>query len=149
MQLFGQVSHRRRFDKVEYNQTISSYYVVSIWKLTREKVREGNLSDLSPKKIRKFWWKLKKWWMFFINSSNFAPPAFLTLASPSSYALNLNALIKESKVSWRSQLLYEILRSLFERKFLPKKLLLSHSGPKGLKRCTSNLLVSKIKEKYD
>ena len=43
--------------------------------------------------------------------------AFLTLAPPSSYALNLKALIKVSKVSWISQLSYEILRSSFERKF--------------------------------
>jgi hypothetical protein len=41
----------------------------------------------------------------------------LTLAPPSGYALNLKALIKVSKVSWRSQLSYEILRSSFERKF--------------------------------
>jgi hypothetical protein len=35
----------------------------------------------------------------FLNSANFAPHAFLTLAPPSSYALNLKALIKVSKVS--------------------------------------------------
>jgi hypothetical protein len=35
----------------------------------------------------------------------------------SAYALNLKALIKVSKVSWTSQLSYEILRSSFERKF--------------------------------
>ena len=33
------------------------------------------------------------------------------------YALNLKALIKVSKVSWTSQLSYEILRSSLERKF--------------------------------
>jgi len=43
--------------------------------------------------------------------------AFLTLAPPSRYALNLKALIKLSKVSWTSQLSYEILRSSLERKF--------------------------------
>ena len=53
----------------------------------------------------------------FLNSANFAPHVFLTLAPPSSYALNLKALIKVSKVSWTSQLSYEILRSSFERKF--------------------------------
>jgi hypothetical protein len=31
--------------------------------------------------------------------------------------LNLKALLKVSKVSWTSQLSYEILRSSFERKF--------------------------------
>ena len=53
----------------------------------------------------------------FLNLANFAPHAFLTLAPPSGYALNLKALIKVSKVSWTSQILYEILRSSFERKF--------------------------------
>ena len=53
----------------------------------------------------------------FLNSANFAPHAFLTLAPPSGYALNLKALIKMSKVSWTSQLLYEIIRPSFERKF--------------------------------
>ncbi len=53
----------------------------------------------------------------FLNSANFAPHAFLTLAPPSGYALNLKALIKVSKVSWPSQFSYEILRSSFERKF--------------------------------
>jgi hypothetical protein len=53
----------------------------------------------------------------FLNSANFAPHAFLSLAPPSSYALNLKALIKVSKVSWTSQLSYEILRSSLERKF--------------------------------
>jgi hypothetical protein len=35
----------------------------------------------------------------FINSAKFAPHAFLNLAPPSGYALNLKALIKVSKVS--------------------------------------------------
>ena len=75
----------------------------------------------------------------FLNSANFAPHAFLTLAPPSGYALNLKVLIKVSKVSWRSQLSYEILRSSFERKFdktnfiSPKKLLPGHSGLRGSK----------------
>ena len=45
----------------------------------------------------------------FLNSANFAPHVFLTLAPPSGYALNLKVLIKVSKVSWTSQLSYEIL----------------------------------------
>ena len=53
----------------------------------------------------------------FLNSANFASHAFLNLAPPSRYALNLKALIKVSKVSWTSQLSYEILRSTLERKF--------------------------------
>ena len=53
----------------------------------------------------------------FLNSANFAPHALLTLAPPSGYALNLKPLIKVSKVSWKSQLSYEILRSSLKRKF--------------------------------
>ena len=53
----------------------------------------------------------------FLDSANFASHAFLTLAPPSGYALNLKVLIKLSKVSWTSQLSYEMLRSSFERKF--------------------------------
>ena len=45
------------------------------------------------------------------------PNALLNLAPPSGYALNLEALIKVSKVSSTSQLSYEILKSSFERKF--------------------------------
>ena len=35
----------------------------------------------------------------FLNSANFAPHAFLTLAPPNVYAFNLKALIKVTKVS--------------------------------------------------
>ena len=51
------------------------------------------------------------------REANFAPHAFLTLAPPSGYALNLKVLIQVTKVSRRSQLSYEILGSSFERKF--------------------------------
>ena len=67
----------------------------------------------------------------FLNSANFwqqASPTFVL--PPSSYTINLKPLTKVSKISWASQLLYEILYSLLERKFrkrqtsfLPKKLL--------------------------
>ena len=67
------------------------------------------------KKIRKM--KIEEMVNVFLNSTNFAPYALLTLAPPMGYALNLKALIKVSKVSLSSQLSYEILRSLFERKF--------------------------------
>ena len=69
----------------------------------------------------------------FLNSANLVQHALLTLALPSAYALNLKALIKVSKVSLSSQLSYEILRSLFERKFdntnfiSPKKASQKHS----------------------
>ena len=55
--------------------------------------------------------------LVFLNAANFTKQNFLNLAPPSRYALNLKALIKLSKVSWTSQLSFEILRSLFERKF--------------------------------
>ena len=70
----------------------------------------------------------------FLNLANFAPHAFLTLATPSRYALNLKALIKVSKASWTSQLSYEILRLSFERNFdktnfvSPKKTLSKNQG---------------------
>ena len=69
------------------------------------------------KKIQKVLMKIEEMADVFLNSANFASHAFLTLAPPSGYALNLKALIKVSKVSWTSQLSYEILRSSFERKF--------------------------------
>ena len=53
----------------------------------------------------------------FLNSAIFVQHAFLTLAPPSGYALNLKALIKVSKVSWTSQLSYKILRSSLEKIF--------------------------------
>ena len=69
------------------------------------------------KKIQKVLMKIEEMADVFLNSANFASHAFLTSAPPSGYALNLKALIKVSKVSWTSQLSYEILRSSFERKF--------------------------------
>ena len=52
----------------------------------------------------------------FLNLTNFAQYALLTLAPPSNYTLNIKALIKMSKVSSTSQLSYKVLRSSFERK---------------------------------
>jgi hypothetical protein len=52
-----------------------------------------------PNKIQKVLMKIEKMMNVFLNSSNFAPNAFLTLAPPSGYALNLKALIKVPKVS--------------------------------------------------
>ena len=34
-------------------------------KANKQKEKEDDLQDLSPKKIRKYWWKLKKWQTFF------------------------------------------------------------------------------------
>jgi hypothetical protein len=53
---------------------------------------EVNLSDLSPKKIKKVLMKIEEMADVFLNSANFAPHPLLTLAPPSSYALNLKAL---------------------------------------------------------
>jgi hypothetical protein len=68
------------------------------------------------KKIQKVLMKIEEMADVFLNSANFASHAFLTLAPPSDYALNLKALIKVSNIS-TSQLSYERLRSSFERKF--------------------------------
>ena len=69
------------------------------------------------KKNQKVLMKIDEMVDIFLNSAIFASHAFLTLAPPSGYALNLKALIKVSKVSWTSQLSYKILRSSLERKF--------------------------------
>ena len=61
--------------------------------------KELDLSDLSPKKIQKVLMKIEEMSDVFLNSANFAPHALLTLTPPSGYALNLEALIKVSKVS--------------------------------------------------
>ena len=53
----------------------------------------------------------------FLNSAKFVKHKFLNVGPPSSYDLNLKALIKIPKVSWTSQLSYEILWSSFERNF--------------------------------
>jgi hypothetical protein len=51
------------------------------------------------KKFQKVLMKIEEMVDVFLNSANFASHALLTLAPPSSYALNLKALIKVSKVS--------------------------------------------------
>ena len=90
--------------------------------------------DVTKKKIQ----KVEEMADVFLN---FGPHAFLTLVPPSGYALNLKALIKVSKVSLRSQLSYEILRSSFERKFGKTKHLPGHSGLRGLKIRHSQSLI--------
>ena len=51
------------------------------------------------KKIQKVLMKIEEMAGVFLNSANFASHAFLTLAPPSGYALNLKALIRVSKVT--------------------------------------------------
>ena len=79
--------------------------------------KKDDLWDLSPKKNSESLMKIEEMADVVLNSANFASHAFLILAPPSGYALKLKALIKVSKVSWTSQLSYEILRYSFERKF--------------------------------
>ena len=77
------------------------------------------------KKIQKVLIKIEEMVDVSLNLTNFAKHTFSTLAPPSGYALNLKALIKVPKVSWTSQLSYEILRSSFERKFDKKNFISS------------------------
>ena len=51
------------------------------------------------KKIQKVLMKIEEMANVFLNSTNFAKHAFLNLVTPISFALNLKALIKFSKVS--------------------------------------------------
>ena len=73
----------------------------------------------------------------FLNSTNFAKHTSSTLTPPSGYALNLKALIKVPKVSRKSQLLYEILRSSFERKFDKTSFISPKRTPQKIQHCLS------------
>jgi hypothetical protein len=86
-------------------------------KLMIKEKRKQFIKSFTKKQIQKFLIKIDEMADIFLNSANFAPHAFLTLAPPSAYALNLKAVIKVSKVSRTYQLSYEIFRSSFERKF--------------------------------
>ena len=55
--------------------------------------------SFTKKKTHKVLMKIEEMADVFLNSANFASHAFLTLAPPSGYALNLKVLIKVSKVS--------------------------------------------------
>ena len=59
--------------------------------------RRGFVRYFAKKKIQKVLMKIEEMADLFLNSANFAPQAFLTLAPSSGYALNLKALIKVSK----------------------------------------------------
>ena len=86
-------------------------------KANEQKKKKTICQIFHQKKIWKVLMKIEEMADIFLNSANFASHAFLTSAPPSGYALNLKILIKVSKVSWTSQLSYELLRSSFERKF--------------------------------
>ena len=79
--------------------------------------KQNPICQIFHKKIQNVLMKIDKMADVFLNLSNFASHAFLTLAPPSGHALNLKTLIRMSKVTWTSQLSYEILRSSLERKF--------------------------------
>ena len=85
-------------------------------KANEQKKKKTICQIFHQKKIWKVLMKIEEMADIFLNSANFASHAFLTSAPPSGYALNLKILIKVSKVSWTSQLSYELLRSSFERK---------------------------------
>ena len=91
-------------------------------KLTIKRKKKMICEIFHQKKNQKVLMKIEEMADVFLNSANFASHAFLTLAPPSGYALNLKALIKVSKVSWTSQLSYWILWFSFERKFKKDKI---------------------------
>ena len=61
--------------------------------------KKNTICQIFHQKNQKVLMKIKEMADVFLNSANFAPQAFLTLAPPSGYALNLKSLIKVSKVS--------------------------------------------------
>ena len=65
-----------------------------------EQKKKKTISEIfHQKKIQKVLMKIEEMADIFLNSANFASHAFLTLVSPSSYALNQKALINVSKAS--------------------------------------------------
>ena len=65
----------------------------------KQKKKKTICKIFHQKKIQKVLMKIEEMADVFLNSVNFASHAFLTLAPPIGYALNLKALIKVSKVS--------------------------------------------------
>ena len=68
-------------------------------KAKEQKKNRRFVRSFTKKKIQKVLIKIEDMPDVFLNLANFAPHAFLTLAPPSGYALNLKVLIKVSKVS--------------------------------------------------
>ena len=74
----------------------------------------------------------------FLNLANFAPHALLTFGTPSSYALNLKALIKVTKISKTSQFSNKILHlkeNLIRQTSFLQKTLLKSLRSLVLKKC--------------
>ena len=68
-------------------------------KAKEQRIKKTICKIFHQKKIQKVLMKIEEMADVFLNSANFVPHAFLPLAPPSGYALNLKALIKVSKVS--------------------------------------------------
>jgi hypothetical protein len=68
-------------------------------KTNKQKKKKTICKIFYQKKIQKVLMKIEEMADVFLILANFASHAFLTLAPPSGYALNLKALIKVSKVS--------------------------------------------------
>ena len=68
-------------------------------KANQHKKKKTICQVFHKKKNQKVLMKVEEMEDVFLNSANFVSHAFLTLAPPSGYALNLKALIKVSKVS--------------------------------------------------
>ena len=64
-----------------------------------EQKKEKTICQIFNQKNQKVLMKIEEMADVFLNLTNFAPHALLTLAPPSGYDLNLKALIKVSKVS--------------------------------------------------
>ena len=68
-------------------------------KANEQKKKKTICEIFHKNKIQKVLMKIEEMADVFLNSANFPSHAFLTLAPPSGYALNLKSLIKVSKVS--------------------------------------------------
>ena len=92
-----------------------------------QSMQNGNLQSRMHRRLTHCWisWeeiyilKIEEMANVFLNVANFATHAPLSLALPSGCAMLW--MIKVSKVSWTSQLLYEILRSSFDKLHFSEK----------------------------
>ena len=111
-----EIGPRGRWKRSSIFQTSHPSQKSMLPKANEQRKKKTICEIFHQKKIQKVLMKIEEMADVFLNLANFASHAFLTLAPPSGYALNLKALIKVSKVSWTSQLSYEILRSSLEDK---------------------------------
>ena len=99
-----EIGPRGRWKRASFFQTLQKK--VCFQKLTIKGKRRQFVKSFTKTKFRKLV-KIEEMADIFLNSANFASHALLMLAPPNGYALSLKELIKVSKVSWTSQLLYE------------------------------------------